>query len=146
MPTSKGATDQHLTVADLGQRLHGLLHHLVSAPGRWVAAVEDDRQRYVQVLATADGSLYAEVTSNNFLTDDDRWSEGDEAVLTSLGWEPPCLPERPNWNLYQYVFVGPPKALHLAGLIMCTLRSPFRLRDEHRLRLRVFRSGLDGAS
>ena len=64
--------DQRLTLAEVGQRRHRLLYQLPAGPARSMAIVEDDRPRYVRVLATPDGSLDADATSDSCLTCDNR--------------------------------------------------------------------------
>ena len=66
-PWDEHRTEQDTTLAELGARLEGLLSRLVFGPGRWALIAEDGGGRYVQALAFEDGSLMAEVVSNNYL-------------------------------------------------------------------------------
>ncbi len=125
-------------LADLGERVEELLAPMVRHARRWVVLAEDAHRRYVRLLVERDGSIYAEAVSNNYLAAADAWSEADEERLTRLGWEPPCLPERPNWNLL--FSRRRPDIAHVSALLMCTLRDPFLLEDTDTLVLSVARS------
>jgi hypothetical protein len=131
-----------VALADLGERVEELLGPMVRHAGHWVVLAEDARRRYVQLLVERDGSILAEAVSNNHLAPADAWSEADEGRLTRLGWEPPCLPERPNWNL---LFPRRrPDIAHVSALVMCTMRDPFLLEDTDVLVLTVTRAAIAG--
>ena len=76
-PWDAHRTERATTLAELDAHLEELLYRLVFGPGRWVLIVEDTLRRYVQVLPFEDGSLVAEVASNNYLEDDQRWGDAD---------------------------------------------------------------------
>jgi hypothetical protein len=135
-PWDDHRTEQPTTLAEFELHLNDLLTRLVYSPGRWVAIAEDDRGRFVQVLAFEDGSLIAEVVANNYLKGEDRWEQEDEAKLVALGWQPPCPPQSPNWRAV-FPTVSPDIA-EASALLVATLRTVFRLGGPDRVNLTLF--------
>ena len=127
-----------VALAEAGEQAEDILSSMLRRSGRWLLVVEDARQRYVQLLVDGDGGIFAEAVSNNDLSGPDCWSEADEERLTRLGWEPPCLPARPNWNCL--FSKRRPDVAHVSALLMCTLRDPFGLEDTDLLVFSVRRS------
>jgi hypothetical protein len=134
-PWDEHRTEQDTTLAELGARLEGLLSRLVFGPGRWALIAEDCDGRYVQALAFEDGSLIAEVVSNNYLPAEQRWSEADENKLLALGWDRP-VGKRLNWRV-TYPTISPDVA-EASALLLVTLRTVFRLGETGALRLSMF--------
>ena len=139
-PWDDHRTEQATTLAQLERHFEELLSRLVFGPGRWVLIAEDQDSRYVQVLAYEDGSVIAEVTSDNHLEGEQRWSEDDEEKLVALGWQRPSLPKRPNW-LAVFPTISPDIA-KVRALLMVTLRTIFGLGDPDRLVLTILSSPL----
>lgn len=134
-PWDEHRTEQDTTLAELEAELEGLLSRLVFGPGRWALIAEDSDGRYVQALAFEDGSLIAEVVSNNYLEDDQRWGEADEDKLVALGWDRP-VSKRLNWRV-SYPTISPDVA-EASALLLVTLRTVFRLGETGPLRLSMF--------
>ena len=134
-PWDEHRTEQGTTLAELGAMLEGLLNRLVFGPGRWALIAEDSDGRYVQALAFEDGSLIAEVISNNYLQGERRWSEADEEKLLDLGWDRP-VGKRLNWRV-SHPTISPDVA-ESSALLLVTLRTVFRLGEAGPLRLSMF--------
>ena len=77
------------TLSALRDDLVELIELLVSSPGRWIFILDAGRPggRYVQLLVYEDGSIVAEVSSNNFLEDSDRLSTDQEKAFLTMGWK-----------------------------------------------------------
>jgi len=140
--TASGPWDEHrteraTTLAELDAHLEELLYRLVFGPGRWVLIIEDPLGRYVQVLAFEDGSLVAEVVSNHYLEDEQRWGQADGDKLVALGWSAPGE-KRPNWQV-SYATISPDIA-EVAVLLTATLRTVFGLGEAGPLTVTMFSS------
>jgi hypothetical protein len=134
-PWDEHRTERATTLAELEAALEGLLSRLVFGPGRWALIAEDGDGRYVQALAFEDGSLIAEVVSNNYLQGERRWGEADEDKLLALGWDRP-VGKRLNWRV-SYPTISPDVA-EASVLLLVTLRTVFRLGEAGPLRLSMF--------
>jgi hypothetical protein len=143
-PWDDHRTEQASTIAEFEEHLDELLARLTFAPGRWVVIVEDDRGRFVQVLAYEDGSLLAEVVANFYLKEGDRWGQEDEAKLAALGWQPPCAPHSPNWRV-MFATVTPDLA-EVSALLITTLQAVFGLGGPERLDITMFCSARRGGT
>ena len=137
-------TEQSTTLAGLEAGLEGLLSRLAFGPGRWVLMIEDDRGRYLQVLAYEDGSVLTEVVSNTYLSGDERWSEAEEERLVNLGWGLPEPPRRPNW--WEAFPTVSPDIAEVSALLLTTLQVVCGLSDADSVRLAVFCSPRRGAT
>ena len=101
--------------------LHWVLDVLAKSAQRWVVILETTNEpaRYVQVLVTSAGSMWAECVSNSFLTGDDRLDENQCEILPTLGWEWPGPPAFPNWHLHD-------ELLNTGGAIASLMSHTFR--------------------
>jgi hypothetical protein len=143
-PWDDRKTAQATTLAGLEAGLEGLLSRLAFGPGRWVLIIEDDRGRYLQVLAYEDGSVLAEVVSNTYLSGDERWSEAEEERLVNLGWGVPEPPRRPNW--WEAFPTVSPDIAEASTLLLTTLQAVFGLNEADSVRLAMFCSPRRGAT
>jgi len=134
-PWDEHRTEQATTLAELEAALEDLLSRLVFGPGRWALIAEDGDGRYVQALAFEDGSLIAEVVSNNYLQGERRWSEADEDKLLALGWDCP-VGKRLNWRVSCPTIS--PDVAEASALLLVTLRRVLRLGEADPLRLSMF--------
>ncbi len=134
-PWDDHRTEEATTLAGLATQLDGLLSRLAFGPGRWALIAEDSVGRYVQVLAFEDGSLAAEVVSNNYLPTDQPRSKQDESTLRVLGWGQPGE-GRPNWRV-SWPTISPDIG-EVSALLMSTLRGAFGLVETDELPLAMF--------
>ncbi len=84
-------TKRIVEVGSLVANLPEALLHDISVPTelRWImVASPPGSSRYVQTL-TCEGELRVEVSSNRFLSQEDRLSVSEERVLADLGFAPP---------------------------------------------------------
>ncbi len=93
--------------------------------------------RYVQVLATSEGVLFAECVSNEFLQDDDQLGNRENELLPILGWDWPAPPNKPNWT-FQDELLNTGNAV--SDLLIKTIRRVFSCTDDDILLLKVFPS------
>ena len=121
-PWDEHRTEQGTTLAELGGHAGGAAQPARVRAGRWALIAEDSDGRYVQALAFEDGSLIAEVVSNNYLQGERRWSEADEEKLLALGWDRP-VGKRLNWRV-SYPTISPDVA-EASALLLVTLRTVF---------------------
>jgi hypothetical protein len=126
-----------VTLSTFEQGLATVLDHLCRRPGRWVliAHIVGHEHRYWQALAYEDGSLKAEVVSNNFLHGPDRLTAQGEEALTALGWAVPDS-SRPNWHRLEPT-TSPPIG-DVASQAVATLRQVFGVAIQDRLVLTTF--------
>lgn len=112
--------------------LPAALEKLVTSGRRWVVIVEllSDPTKYVQVLVTSSGSMWAECVSNAFLDDDHRLDDAQCELLPTLGWEWPGPPAFPNWHLHDELLNTGPV---MSGLLIRTLRRVFRVESDDRI-------------
>jgi hypothetical protein len=123
-----------ISLGALHRDLVGLIDLPVSSPGRWILILDAGRPggRYVQLLVCEDGSIVAEASSNDFLEGPDRLSAEEEAALSAIGWNEPCLPGKPNWWSVQATIR--PDAKEVARLVLDTFDGVCRLQrrlDHH---------------
>ena len=116
------------------QCLPEVLARMIDAGRRWVVILEtlSDPAKYVQVLITSSGSLWAECVSNQFLDDEHRLDDAQCELLPTLGWEWPGPPAHPNWHLHDELLDTGPV---MAGLMTRTVRRVFEIGDDDRIRV-----------
>ena len=111
---------------EVEQSLPLALEEVKQIERRWVCILESvrDPTKYVQVLITESGSMWAECVSNAFLVDDARLDETQCELLPTLGWEWPGPPAFPNWHFNDELLNTGPA---ITGLMSRTLRRVFGL-------------------
>ena len=123
-----------------------LLERLCSRPGRWILIAKDAARphRYWQVMAFEDGSLVAEAGSGTASLPSERLSPDQEHLLGQLGWNPPELPSRPNWQRVEATTC--PDVTGAADQAVRTLRDVFGTGAADRLVLTLFPSPRRGGT
>jgi hypothetical protein len=120
---------RHVPLDSLAGVLPEVLTRDLLATGRRVLTLSrvDGSGRYLQILADADGEwCMAEVSSDHFLVDLDRWSHEDELVLAKLGFGPPSLEaDDPHPNWWRLLQPGRPEVLRLATLVTAVMKRAF---------------------
>jgi len=128
------------TLAEVEHGLTGVLATLLADPARWILVLRVDasHNRYLQLLAYEDGSVWAEATSNVNLQGDDTLTVDQQTRLVELGWKLPDPSASPNF----YRDDAEPEIREVAERAMTTLREVFGVRDRDWLTIRLFRSRL----
>ena len=123
-----------------------LLERLCSRPGRWilVAEVAARPHRYWQGMAFEDGSLVAEAGSGTASLPSEPLSPEEEYLLEQLGWNPPELPSRPNWQRVEAT--TSPDVTAAADQAVRTLRDVYGTGAADRLVLTLFPSPRRGGT
>jgi hypothetical protein len=126
-------------LAEIVSSLSDILEDLKHDGRRWVLILETTGEpvRYVQVLVTQDGGLWAECVSNNFLSIEDKLSDEQLEILPLLGWQWPSPPAGPNWQLHDELLNT---GSAISGLLTRTLREVFGCANSDRVRFILFLS------
>ena len=119
---SKLAIDCNLE--ELESSLSGVLEDLKRDGRRWVVILKSVAApvRYVQVLVTQEGGLWAECVSNAFLSPEEQFRDEQLELLPLLGWQWPSPPAGPNWQFHDELLNTGSAISHL---LMRTLREVF---------------------
>ena len=119
---------------EIRESLPWVLDALAKSGQRWVIILEttSDPARYVQVLITSTGSMWAECVSNSFLAGEDRLDENQCEILPTLGWEWPGPPAFPNWHFHDELLNT---GFAIASLMSHTLRGVFGVSDSAQIRM-----------
>jgi hypothetical protein len=122
---------------EIDSSLSGVLEDLKRDGRRWIVILETTAVpiRYVQVLVTQDGGLWAECVSNNFLSLEDKLSDEQLELLPLLGWQWPSPPAGPNWQLHDELLNT---GSAISGLLIRTLREVFGCATNDRVRFKFF--------
>lgn len=84
--------------------------------------VEDERNRYVQVLPLQNGGVIVECVSNQFLRPPDHYAAQTHHVLELIGFSPPDESKRgPNWSWESDTEPIVLRACRMAGLALKTV-------------------------
>ena len=120
--------------AKVKELLPWTLEKMINSGRRWVLILEilSDPTKYVQVLVTRSGSMWAECVSNNFLDDGHRLDETQCELLPTLGWEWDSPPAHPNWHLHDELLDTGPV---MSGLMVRTLRRVFGVEGDDRIKV-----------
>ena len=150
-PSQAGAaepqqTEWEVSFGSFALGLPKLLEQLCRRPGRWILIAEDGARphRYWQVMAFEDGSLVAEAGSGTASLPTERLSAHEEHMLEQLGWRPPELPLRPNWQRVEAT--TSPDVIDAAGQAVLTLRDAYGIGAADRLALKLFASPRRGGT
>jgi hypothetical protein len=124
---------------ELASSLAGILEDLKRDGRRWVVIIETvgEAKRYVQVLVTREGGLWAECVSDEFLPVKERLSDQQRELLPLLGWQWPSPPEGPNWQFHDELLNT---GTAISGLMLRTLREVFGIDSMGLVRFRLFQS------
>ena len=128
--------EREYAFSEVRDSLPGVLEELKNAGRRWVVILETlgEPTRYVQVLVTTLGSIWAECVSNTFLTEDERLNDAQCELLPALGWEWPGPPASPNWHFHDELMNT---GSAIGGLLNRALERVFNLNDDDRIRATV---------
>ena len=150
-PSQAGAvegekTEWEVSLGSFALGLPMLLDRLCSRPGRWILIAEDAARphRYWQAMAFEDGSLAAEAGSGTASLPSERLSPDEEHLLEQLGWNPPELPSRPNWQKVEAT--TSPDVTGTADQAVRTLRDVYGVGSADRLALTLFSSPRRGGT
>jgi hypothetical protein len=129
----------YCNLEEITSSLSGILEDLKRDGRRWVVILETTAEpiRYVQVLVTQDGGLWAECVSNNFLSPEDKLSDEQLELLPLLGWQWPSPPAGPNWQFHDELLDTGSAISHL---LMRTLRDVFGCESNDVVRFTLFPS------
>jgi hypothetical protein len=136
-----GASDSKSTIDcildELASSLSGILEDLKHDGRRWVVIVETAAVpvRYVQVLVTQEGGLWAECVSNDFLSLEEKFSDEQLELLPLLGWQWPSPPAGPNWQFHDELL---DTGSAISRLLIRTLREVFGCESNDRVRFILF--------
>jgi hypothetical protein len=124
---------------EIASSLSGILEDLKHDGRRWIVILETTAVpvRYVQVLVTQEGGLWAECVSNHFLSLDEKFSDEQLELLPILGWQWPSPPAGPNWQLHDELLNT---GSAISGLLVRTLREVFGCTSNDRVRFKLFLS------
>lgn len=119
---------------EIKKSLPWVLDVLAKSGQRWVVILETTSEpaRYVQVLVTSAGSMWAECVSNSFLDGDGCLDEDQCEILPTLGWEWPGPPAFPNWHFHDELLNT---GFAIASLMTHTLRDVFGVGDSDQIRV-----------
>jgi hypothetical protein len=126
--------EEEYQFGEIRESLPWVLDALAKSGQRWVIILETtaDPARYVQVLITSTGSMWAECVSNSFLAGDECLDENQCEILPTLGWEWPGPPAFPNWHLHDELLNA---GGAIASLMSRTLRDVFGVSVNDEIRL-----------
>lgn len=126
--------EREYAFSDVRRSFPSVLEELKTSGRRWVVIVETlgEPMRYVQVLITGAGSMWAECVSNAFLTEDDRLDDAQCELLPALGWEWPGPPASPNWHFHDELMNT---GSAIAGLLERTIERVFNINGDDRIRV-----------
>jgi hypothetical protein len=116
-----GRMEKKFAFSDVEESLPWVLDEVRKTARRWVVLLEtiSEPSKYVQVLITASGSMWAECVSNAFLEGDDRLDDAQCELLPTLGWEWPGPPAFPNWHFHDELLNT---SSAVAGLVVRTMK------------------------
>jgi hypothetical protein len=134
---SKSTIDCYLE--EIASSLSGILDDLKRDGRRWVVILESSvvPKRYVQVLVTQEGGLWAECVSNAFLSIEEKLSDEQLELLPVLGWQWPSPPAGPNWQFHDELLNT---GSAISGLLIRTLREVLGCASNDRVRFILFLS------
>jgi hypothetical protein len=122
---------------ELASSLSGVLEDLKLDGRRWIVILESAAApvRYVQVLVTHEGGLWAECVSNAFLSPEEQFSDEQLEFIPLLGWQWPSPPAGPNWQFHDELLNTGTAISHL---LIRTLREVFGYAANDRVRFVLF--------
>lgn len=130
----------HCALEELDPSLSGILEDLKRDGRRWVVIIETvgEPTRYVQVLVTREGGLWAECVSDEFLRLEEKFSDQQRELLPLLGWQWPSPPAGPNWQFHDELLNT---GTAISSLLLRTLREVFGIESTGLVRFKLFESG-----
>ena len=131
-----GRMEKKFAFSDVEESLPWVLDEVRKTARRWVVLLEtiSEPSKYVQVLITASGSMWAECVSNAFLEGDDRLDDAQCELLPTLGWEWPGPPAFPNWHFHDELLNT---SSAVAGLVVRTMRQVLGVKGDEAVRVIV---------
>jgi hypothetical protein len=130
-------TTTECTVGEVASTLAGILDDLKEDDRRWILIIEiaGVPMRYVQVLVTREGGLWAECVSDEFLGPEEKLSNQQRELLPLLGWQWPSPPAGPNWQFHDELL---DTGTAIAGLMLRTLSEVYGYDSNCHIRVILF--------
>ena len=133
---SPESVDSKLTFRDLTGTLPEILDRLKDDPHGWFLEITTSEKspKYVQVSIRDMGTMWAECVSNEFLDEENAWSDEDNELIPTLGWSWPGPPSIPNWYFCDELLNT---GSLVARILTRTLRTMFKVEPEDTVSLKV---------
>ena len=133
---SPESVDSKLTFRDLTGTLPEILDRLKDDPHGWFLEITTSEKspKYVQVSIRDMGTMWAECVSNEFLDEENAWSDEENELIPTLGWSWPGPPSIPNWYFCDELLNT---GSLVARILTRTLRTMFKVEPEDTVSLKV---------